>query len=302
MAPQAFLASAQETNPPSWDDAKTKTSARQKILDGIRAGARFFALTHTDVDKKTPGKLVQGSRQLKCYDGGAHEALERTLLEHARLYGEAKNVKPAEALKRILAPVFDMTQGDEAEVQLDLALWGKAQPIGIVPDKFWISPVYATDADRWSRITDFLGQKSVDVSNNIRANVLWPLGTSKEGLATLISENGPGSTKLLYAGLLAAHHYMQQGIAILRGSRKVSVKYESAVVTRWNDSQEFRELVRVHQERAKNAGVASKGDETRRKHEESIMGEEWGFKCLPVNGRFVAYDPELVKGYDVSKK
>ncbi len=230
------------------------------------------------------------TRQLKCHDGSAHGALETALLEHLRLYTDAKKAKPAEAARAVFGPVFELARGEEADVHLDPSLWGAGRPIGLVPDGFWANAAYAGDADRRSRLVDNLGQKAVDISNNLRLSALWPHGNLTGNVSSIWTEGGPRKTKLLHLGLFAARHYIPQGLAILRKVRDVSAGYERIVAERWQNSEEFQEVVRTHLEQAKSGQA------------ENLMGAEWGFKCLPFDGKFVAYDPEVVKKYDFAKQ
>ncbi len=296
------LAIAQDAKKDTWADAVKDTKQRQKTLDkviseekGLKdAVSRYYAVHVEKVEGTTSSKLVYGDHQLKFYDTSAQSAFEKTLKEQAKVYAELKGVKETSAYQTLVAGAIDFAKNaKDADIWLDYSLWGnpKATPIGFTNETFWSNEAYKTDADRKSRLADYLGQKARDIKDNVKISELWKSVANNAGVNLLwIGTNIGESAKKLLKSSLVCRQYNAQGDLILNEARKVSDSYRNNVANSWEDSSEFKQLVKEH--------LAHLTDKT----PQNYMQEEWGFTCLPWEGKIVKYDSELVKKYDFSKK
>jgi len=315
------LAYAQSKEDKFWTDAKKNDKLKQQALDGVLDAEARKYVSHfyaVEVEEKKAGKtedkfaLSFGTKKLKFFDSKLETSCRDELKKFAEMYcalGKLPPDKVQEEIERayrtFAAELIDRVQNAEADVYRPHHLWGASIPsIGIVTKKFFDNPVYKLAEDRKSCLLDRLVfAKAADYLNNPLRDEVWvpKFGNSELRINTIWTWGVKAPASEFWSAVLENRWQHAQAQKILDKRRKVSEDYEKGFTEEWQNSRRFKYFVSMVTGSSKDS-IANTSDPGTRKFLEGLMGLDWGFKCLPFDGKIVPYDPELVKKYQFDGK
>ncbi len=310
-----------------WENARKNPADGQKVLDETLKGlgaaqklvSRFYAVQVTEKKSSTTDKwaIVFGDKQLKCYDANAEKSLRETLKKHAETYANSKKDARPETLKEetekafkfMTAELLDRAENKEqttpsinshlgADAYLQFRLWGTGMPtIGIATRTFFEDKRYKKAEDYKNYLLDHITYgKASDQIDNPPISDVWLGSLINLKLAQVWTE-GVGTNDRFTAAIKNRWWNRQAG-EIFNKVRSVSDDYAQEMANAWENSVEFRTLVKLHLE---NSAFETRDPELRESLSDT-MGKRCGFKYLPSNSTIVKYDLALVKQYTFEKK
>ncbi len=307
----------------TWEKASKDDKYKQQALDEMlnsspdakKFVSRFFAV-YVDKAGSTRDKLalIYGEKQLKCYDTRVESVLKEELKKHAEARAKMKNVNPSKLNDEVKANysflvaelisraekkadnMIDMGETRGADAYLQFDLWGNnLLPVGIATKSFFEDTGYKTAEDRKSFLIDYLSLgKAADMFRNPKISEIWAGNKLDASISTRWTDGQPGP-KDYWISILKNRWFNLQGQKMLDKKRSVSEEMLSSVAVTWQNSPELKHLAKQH---CDNAATAAKllDEDTKRKLSDS-MGVLWGMTCLPLNGKIVKYDSEIVKNF-----
>src|SRR5574342_216523 len=313
------LASGQSKEDNLWENARKNAADGQKALDETMKGlgaaqklvSRFYAVHVVEKKGAVSDKwaIVFGEKQLKCYDSNAEKQLRDTLKKHAEAYAASKKDARPETLKDeterafkfMAAELIDRAENKEqttpsitnhlgADAYLHFQLWGTKMPsIGIATRAFFEDTKYKKPADFMSYLLDHVTYgKAADQVENPPVKEVW-IGNKLECKVGDLWVGGIGR-KDFWDAVLKNRWWNKQAGDIMNKARTVSDDYAKEMANAWENSAEFRAIVKLHLE---NSNYQTANKELKESLADT-MGSRCGFKYLPADGKIVAYDPSLV--------
>ncbi len=306
-----------------WENARKNPADGQKALDetfkGLSAAqklvSRAYAVHVTEKKGSFTDKwaIIFGDKQLKCYDSNAEKSLRDTLKKHAEAYAHGKkDIRPEKlkeetenAFKFMSAELIDRAENKEhtipdiarnlgADAYLQFQLWGTGTPsIGIATRRFFEDKRYKKAEDFKSYLLDHVTYaKAADQVNNPPIQEYWTGHKLNIKIADIWT-NGIGQKKEVFISILKNRWADEQAGEIVNKARIASDDYRTETANTWENSPEFKYLVKLHLEYA----ATKTNDPAVREALSDIMGSRCGIKHLPVQGKILPYDPAIVKQY-----
>jgi hypothetical protein len=305
-----------------WENARKDASAGQRVLDEMMKGltaaqklvSRFYAV-HVAERKGTftdKWAIVFGDKQLKCYDANAEKTLRDTLKKHAEAYANSKKDARPDTLKEetekafraMSAELIDRAENREqstpslsnhlgADAYLQFKLWGTGTPaIGIATRAFFEDKRYRKPEDFKSYLLDHITYgKAADQVDNPPVSDVW-VGSKLNLRLSQVWTEGVGSNDR-FMSAVKNRWWMKQIGEIVNKARPVTDDYAKELANAWENSVEFRAIVRLHVE---NSNYQTANKELKESLADT-MGSRCSFKYLPIDGKIVAYDSALVSKY-----
>src|SRR5574342_410407 len=283
------LASGQSKEDNLWENARKNAADGQKALDETMKGL--------------------GAAQKLVSRFNAEKQLRDTLKQHAEAYAASKKDARPETLKDeterafkfMAAELIDRAENKEqttpsitnhlgADAYLHFRLWGTKMPsIGIATRAFFEDTKYKKPADFMSYLLDHVTYgKAADQVENPPVKEVW-IGNKLECKVGDLWVGGIGR-KDFWDAVLKNRWWNKQAGDIMNKARTVSDDYAKEMANAWENSAEFRAIVKLHLE---NSNYQTANKELKESLADT-MGSRCGFKYLPADGKIVAYDPSLV--------